>query len=62
MERGICSQPDCNEPAVGKAWDTTRDDRPNPYCRKHLELAKKVGYSIKLFSDTDVVYDEDYAL
>lgn len=62
VERGICSFSNlygvCNELAVGKAWDTTREDRPNYYCRKHLERAKKLGFSIKLFSETDIVYDE----
>lgn len=59
VERGVCCDPECNEPAVGKAWDTIREDKPNSYCRKHLELAKKLGHPIKLFSDTDIVYDEE---
>lgn len=57
-ERGVCSDPNCNEPAVGKAWDGI--GKPNRYCRKHLEMAKKLGYPIKTFSETDVTYDEDF--
>jgi len=54
----LCSDTSCDEIAVGKAWDMYKRDRSNVYCRKHLELAKKSGHPIKLFSDTDVIYDE----
>lgn len=53
-----CAMHGCDEDAVGKAWDSQREDRPNYYCREHLELAKKLGHPIKLSQDTDVVYDE----
>jgi len=57
-EDAICSDPECSKIAIGKAWDNYERTCSNVYCRKHLELAKKLGYPIKLFSDTDVVYDE----
>lgn len=53
-----CRQYDCHEEAVGKAWFPV-PSKWYPYCRKHLELCKKMGRTIKLFSDTDIVYDEE---
>jgi len=58
VERGKCSDPECNEPAVGKVWVSARDDKTKSYCRKHLEKAKKLGHPIKLFSDTDITAEE----
>jgi len=58
VERGKCSDPECNEPAVGKAWVSAGGDKTNSYCRKHLERAKELGLPIKLFSDTDITYEE----
>jgi len=49
----------CEEKAIGKAFDNqTNPEESSPYCRSHLEAAKRFGVPIKLFSDTDVVYDE----
>lgn len=53
-----CTQHDCHEEAIGKAWFDERG-KWYPYCRKHLEAWEKLGCPIKLFFDTDVVYDEE---
>jgi len=54
-----CSIMGCEEKAIGKAFDNqTNPEESSPYCRSHLEAAKRFGVPIKLFSDTDVVYDE----
>lgn len=53
-----CRQYNCHEEAVGKVWFPV-PRKWYPYCRKHLELCKKMGRAIKLFSDTDIVYDEE---
>ena len=55
-----CMIPNCDKIAVGKCWDTIRQDKPNAYCSEHLEQAQKLGYPIKFWSETDIICEEDF--
>lgn len=45
----------CGEDAVGAAY-LKGIDKWKPYCIRHLEEAKNLGFPIKFYSDTDLVH------
>ena len=56
MKEKKCTQEGCSEDTVGRAWFEEKG-KWFPYCRKHLETARGLGFPIKLFSDTDILLD-----